>query len=86
MKPVGSPTSWTKFAPEGSLADTVNKMSNANVNYKGKAYGGGSGVKPTHGGKDLSQNATNSMGKFSNTENSPSSTCMGEGKRGSKRY
>ena len=85
MKPVDSAPNNTNNAPPGSLADMVNKVGNANVNYSknGPKVGG---AKDTALGKDTGMNATNSMGKFTNKEQGPSSTCAGSGygQRGKK--
>lgn len=82
---VDSPTPWTKHAPSGSLADTVNKMGNANVNSGSVPKMGG--MKSEAMGKDTGPSATNSMGKFDNKEHSPSATCasIGHGQRGKKK-
>lgn len=76
-------TPMTKYAPPGSMADRINKMSNANVNSDGmgsmKGAGSG-GVKSTMGGGTMEKLSTNPK------EMGPSATCMGEGKRGSKKY
>ncbi len=53
----------------------LTKVSHCNeyVNYRGKggSYGMKGGPKSTDLGKSTSRDATNSMGKFSNTELSP---------------
>ena len=79
-------TAFTQFAPEGSVADRINKMTN--VNHEGSVPGSSvtelkGSPKDTSGGKDLSRNATNSLGKISMKEptNIKSATCMGAGKK-----
>jgi hypothetical protein len=83
-------TSMTKYAPPGSMADRINKMSNANVNStsKGVMKGAGGAVKSTHGGKDLGMNATNVIEKIGHNpkEYGPSATCVGVGAKGKKKY
>lgn len=85
MKPVDSPSNMTDNAPVGSVADMVNKMGNSNVNYASNGPKAGM-AKDSAMGKDTSKNATNSMGKFTNKEQSPSATCVGSGygQRGKK--
>jgi hypothetical protein len=86
MKPVDAPTNITDNAPVGSLADMVNKVGNANVNYTGSPPKMGA-AKSEAMGKDTGPHATNSMGKFDNKEHSPSATCVSSGhmQRGKKK-
>lgn len=86
MKPVDSPSNMTNNAPVGSLADMVNKVGNANVNYKSGAHAMAGGIKSEAMGKDTGPSATNSMKVDYKKENSPSSTCAGSGygQRGKK--
>jgi hypothetical protein len=86
MKAVTDPTNQTNNAPAGSLADMVNKVGNANVNYKSGAHAMAGGIKSEAMGKDTGPDATNSMKVDYKKENGPSATCAGSGymQRGKK--